>query len=280
MRSSCPRSLAREVGFAGGGVAQSVQCGGDQRPHPGAERIECRSIDEARDTAECDHDRVPHAVFVLVDEAVEHVEQICCRHRSGHGRRPGIVDEHVALERRQVGERSDVREAGAQFAVVGHSEEAVTQSIHDDRVVGRGQRHRHGLRRVEQHRGDVAAVAHVYGDDPDRVIGGVEVGVAEPLLAEFQFPAAVGRRHEAGADEREPRLPDPRVHHPAHGFARRRLDGIPQVVGLGVRVGVRAQIVAHALLEDVGADVLLQHAQQCSALVVREHVEHAVGLCG
>ena len=95
----------------------------------------------------------------------------------------------------------------------------------------------------------------------------------EALLAEDELVAV-----ERGADQRVAGLPDPRVHHPPHRLATGLLDGVPQVARLGVPVGVRAQVVADALAELLGAEVLLEHAQDGAALLVGEHVEHPVGV--
>ena len=45
----------------------------------------------------------------------------------------------------------------------------------------------------------------------------------------------------ANLDRRVARLEDPGVHDPAHGLAGLLLERIPQIVGLGVAVGVRAR---------------------------------------
>ena len=58
------------------------------------------------------------------------------------------------------------------------------------------------------------------------------------------------------------------------------LQRVPQIGGLGVRELVAIEVVAHAGAERVGAEPPLEHAQDRAALLVREDVEHAVGVFG
>jgi hypothetical protein len=76
-------------------------------------------------------------------------------------------------------------------------------------------------------------------------------------------------------DRRVTRLEDPGVHDPADGLAARLFQGIPQVVRLGVRVGVRGQVSPDPVAEHVRTEPLLDHPQDRAALRVRERVEHA-----
>jgi hypothetical protein len=75
-------------------------------------------------------------------------------------------------------------------------------------------------------------------------------------------------------------LEDPGVHDLAHGLTGDLLDGVPQVGGLGVGVLVGVQVVADARLEAILAQVLLEHPDDRGALLVGEHVEHALGVGG
>ena len=75
-------------------------------------------------------------------------------------------------------------------------------------------------------------------------------------------------------------LEDEGVHDVAYGRATRFLQRVPQVGGHRVAVGVRLEVGAHAVAEDVGPDVLLEHAQYAAALLVGQEVEHALGLLG
>ena len=56
------------------------------------------------------------------------------------------------------------------------------------------------------------------------------------------------------------------------------LDRVPQVARLGVRVRVRGQVVAHPSRNVSSPRYCSQHAQQRPALLVGQHVEHALGL--
>ena len=62
-------------------------------------------------------------------------------------------------------------------------------------------------------------------------------------------------------DRRVAPLADPRVHDPSHRLTGRRLERIPQVVRLGVPELVRGEVAADAVTERVGAELLLQHAE-------------------
>ena len=53
-----------------------------------------------------------------------------------------------------------------------------------------------------------------------------------------------------------------------------------QVRRLGVAVAVLGQVVADAVAEPLLPEVLLEHAEERAALLVGEHVEHAVGVLG
>ncbi len=80
--------------------------------------------------------------------------------------------------------------------------------------------------------------------------------------------------------ERVAALQNERVHHVAHRCAARVLERIPQVAGDRVGIGVGLEVGTHAIAEHLRADVLLEHAQDPTALFVGQHVEHALRLLG
>ena len=75
-------------------------------------------------------------------------------------------------------------------------------------------------------------------------------------------------------------LQNERVHDVADRCAAGVLERIPQVAGHGVAVGVCLEIGPDAVAEHLGTDVLLEHAQDAAALLVGQHVEHALRLLG
>ena len=81
-------------------------------------------------------------------------------------------------------------------------------------------------------------------------------------------------------DQRVAALQNERVHHVAHRRAAGVLECVPQVTGHRVAVGVGLEIGPHAVAEHLGADVLLEHAQDAAALLVGQYVEHAFGFLG
>ena len=87
-----------------------------------------------------------------------------------------------------------------------------------------------------------------------------KAGLAEePLLAELDAGAVIADGHR---NEWETWLPDPRVHNPSDWLTGGRLDGVPQIVRLGVLVRVQTKVMADTLAERLLAEVLLQHAQK------------------
>ena len=132
---------------------------------------------------------MPHAEFGFVDEAVEHVEEVGSRHGPGHRRSPGVVDQHVPLERRPTRKRFRAHETRAEFVVIGDAVEAVPARVDHDGLVGRRQRHVDGFGRGEDDGRVVAVVVEVDGDDPSGIV--VERGVGEPLLAELKLGGTV-----------------------------------------------------------------------------------------
>ncbi len=117
--------------------------------------------------------------------------------------------------------------------------------------------------------------AHGHGDVPCVADGGLDpvgdLAVGEGLL--FHCVAFEG-------DQWVPTLEDEGVHHVAHRFAARFFQRVPQVGRHRVGVGVRGQVGAHAVPEDLGPDVLLQHPQDGRTFFVRQEVEHALCLFG
>jgi hypothetical protein len=146
-------------------------------------------------------------------------------------------------------------------------------NVHDDGCVGRRQRNgRFG--RIEQHLRLDAVDRQMDGHHEHR--GVVGLGEREPLLTEDER-----RPVELGRDQRITRLPDPRIHQRPHGHRGVDLfDRVPQIASLGVPVRVGLEVEADALAEALDAEVHLEHAQQRPALLVGQHVEHAVAVLG
>ena len=83
-----------------------------------------------------------------------------------------------------------------------------------------------------------------------------------------------------GADEREAGLIDPVAGDGADAGAGGLLEGAEEIVGGGVALAVVADVLAHTGAEDGRPDVLLQHEQDGSALLVSDGVKHLAGLGG
>ena len=213
-------------------------------------------------------------------------------HRAGDDRRPGVVDERVPLDGRQLALRRR-RQPGAERVVVRDAVEAVAAAVDHDDGVGRDQgepqlvlveQHLRLLRRAHDRRragvgpaGD--DLAHADRDGPAGVADGRRVGALlveeEAVLAEHER-RAVGV--ERGGDEGIALLPDPAVHDAPDRLAGGGLERVPQVGRLGVPVAVLGQVVADAVPEPLLAQVLLQHAEERAALLVGQDVEHPVGV--
>ena len=97
--------------------------------------------------------------------------------------------------------------------------------------------------------------------------------IREALLAQHELAPV-----EPGAHERIARLEDPAVHHFGNRLARGAPERRPQVAGIGVGVRVAPEVLADAVAEDRGAQVLLEHAQHRRALLIGQDVEHRVGV--
>ena len=81
-------------------------------------------------------------------------------------------------------------------------------------------------------------------------------------------------------DQGMPALEDEGVHDVAHRLTARFLQRVPKVGGDRVGVGVGLEVRPHAVPEDLGPDVLLEHPQHGTALFVGQEVEHPLGLLG
>ena len=69
-------------------------------------------------------------------------------------------------------------------------------------------------------------------------------------------------------------LEDPGVHDVADRLAGGGGQGIPQILGHRVSVGVGGQVLPDPVSEGVLAEMLLEHPQDAAALLVGEQVEH------
>ncbi len=106
---------------------------------------------------------------------------------------------------------------------------------------------------------------------PGAVVGDIGIEGERPLLD------VKAMRGGSGGDDGMTALVDPVVHQRLHRLTRDRFERGPQVGGFGVRVRVGFEVVAHAVAEDLGAEVLLEHADDGGALLVGEEVEHPLG---
>jgi hypothetical protein len=171
-------------------------------------------------------------------------------------------------------------EPGEQLGRVAHAVEPVGTGVGHHRSVGSEQLHPDLVAGEEQLLLALRATARLAEVDRDRPPRrrrggrlGIVLGVQEAALAQHELVTFDRGRHEG-----EAALPDPAVHDLPCRFAGDLLHGVPQVARLGVAVGVRVQVVPHAVAEAVLAEVLLQHAQQRATLDVGQHVEHALGV--
>jgi hypothetical protein len=94
-------------------------------------------------------------------------------------------------------------------------------------------------------------------------------------LREDEVVAVAAHREERIAGVEDPVVHD-RGDRLAGGLTERR----PQIAGVGVAVGVRAEILPDAVAEDGGPEMLLHHPEDGRALLVGQDVEHRVGVTG
>ena len=129
-------------------------------------------------------------------------------------------------------------------------------------------------------------------DAADGLAGGLDADGEGPAavlmwLAEFareeeaalRDGSAVGRDVGEG-EERDAGLRDEARHDLVDGLVAVGGLGVPEVFGSGVGVEVRGEVVVDALAEGLFADVVLDHAEDCSGLAVGDAVEHLVDLAG
>src|SRR5207247_6581446 len=184
---------------------------------------------------------------------------------AGDGDRPGVVHEVEALDRREpVAEPPD--DALQQLRRVPHPVEAVATLVDDDRVeLFRDRDPRLGLREhhardrpfascvnpnLRRHAPALAALARRL--DAVRRLGEIH----EALLAQDELASL-----EPRTDEGVARLEDPAVHYLRDRLARCLAERRPQIAGVRVAVRVPPEIVADAVTEEVGAEVLLEHRE-------------------
>ncbi len=187
---------------------------------------------------------------------------------AGEHRRPQVVDQREPFERLQY---PRVEQPVAPLGRVGDAVEAFPARVeHDQRVVRNVERQRLG---VGEQRAGLHLIARVHarqhGEHPLLVVRGVTVRKARLL------DHAV-----AGAHAREPGLEDPGVHDAPHRFARGLFERVPEIGRLGVPELVPREIVTDPGAERVGTEPPLEHAEHRAALLVREKVEHPVGVFG
>ena len=245
--------------------------------HTRLERSERVAVDETMQPTNRGGDCLPHSKLALGSESFEELEQARSSEASGYKRCAGVVDKVVALDRVERCQRV-AAETRAKVVGIRDTEESVSTGIHHDGRRGVMQSES-GLGGIEQHHVRGLADAHCDWGNEQGWVGrfGTE---AKPLLAQHKVVAV--ERH---ADEWKARLPDPAVHQLAHWFVTSigsgdLLDAVPKVACLSAAVRVRAQVLVYSLTEALFAEVLLQHSQQRSTLLVGEHVEHAVAVGG
>jgi hypothetical protein len=285
--------LSGQVVLALGGLPpERLQPWPHQLPHERPEALPRLALDQAVAPPEAGDQRPPHGDVGLVRELGGQLAEGGSGHRAGDDCGPGVVEQRVPLDGRQLALRGR-REPGAQRVVIGDAVEAVAPAVDHDHGVGREQRQPQ-LVLIEQHlrllgraQGGVGAgrpghdLANADRDGPARVAEGRRV---RSLLVEEEavLTQDEGRavRVERGGDEGIALLPDPAVHDAPDGLPGGGLERVPEIRRLGVPVAVLGQVVADAVAEPLLAEVLLQHAQQRAALLVGQDVEHPVGVRG
>ena len=265
---------AGQVGLVGRGIpAETREHRPEEVPDERPQALARLVVHEPVEPAEPAEDPLPHAQVGLVAEARDEVEERSGRGRSAHDRGPGVVDQAVALDRGQHVHRAR-DDPGPELVVVEHADEARRAGVRHDDGVGREQVE---LRAVglDQDPVDALLVAgHLADRQRHRPRRGV-VGVRRDVAA-LREPHAVAV--EADGDRRVARLEDPGVHHAADGLARLLLERVPEIVRLGVPVGVLPEVPADPVAEALRAEPLLEHPQHRAALHVREGVEHPAGV--
>ncbi len=121
-------------------------------------------VEETVEPTQRDDDRLPDGVVAFVGEPFEELEHLTGFDPAGDRSRPGIVDEVVSLQRRQVRQRVRA-ESAAQRVVVVDAVETAPAGIDDDGTVRVGQgRDRLGF--VEEHGGGRAGIADLDRNRP------------------------------------------------------------------------------------------------------------------
>ena len=277
--------LARELVLAG--ARRPAQRRERRRRAVAHQRLQSRPVgrqDETIQRAERPQQRRPHVLVALVAEAHGQLEVVGQGHEAGHGDRPRVVHEIEALDGAE--SREPRQQPPPQVVVVPHAVEAVTALVDDGRLEA-GRQRTPRLRFGQQHALDGVAAAgrdpQLHGHLPAR--GGRRRGRRRPVpaqrLAEVRealLPQDQLAPLDADADQRIAGREDPAVHHGRNGLAGGASERRPQIAGVGVGEAMGAQVVAHAVTEDRGAEILLEHAKHRGALLVRQHIEHRVGL--
>ena len=255
--------------------AHPMQRGSNQCPDHALEPRASGIVDDAVEGVERAGQPFPHGQLGVVTEAAGELTELRGRARPRDREREFMVDQVVALQRRQLGDARGDRLP--QRADVLRAIEPRTARV-DVHPLGIEWQLDVLFTRSEERtlsRLLVAASAREQNRNcPDRVVD--DAVETKALLPESQR----ARCHELGLDHRVAALEDPRVHHLAHRLAGRRLDRVPQVRGLGVAELVHGQVVTDAASELVLAQVLLQHPENGRALLVREDVEHPFCVAG
>ena len=231
-------------------------------------------VGETFEPGEPGRQRLPDREIVLAGQGQGELQPLVAAELAGDREGPCVVDEGMPLVGRA---RSGAvrRDRGPGRRAVGDAVEARGVGIGADQPARSGEHEPVG---VEQDPvvDDLAVVleAEPDGNRPTGAAGGRRI----------QGEVALGDADAVGGlldlDERVAALVDPAVHHRADGRTADVLERIPQVAGLGVRVGMGLQVVAHAVTEDLGAQVLFEHANDRRALLVGQDVEHAFGFLG
>ncbi len=221
-----------------------------------------------------------HSRVGLAGEQRHHLQEFNARAQTGANAGPGIVDQVVPLDYREV-LLNVRRQLEGQVAGVTDAVNARTTRIHLDPLEALTD-FDGGAGGIEEHRLLGLLASRVLGLDDQR--NRPEAGrllltqELELLLRDVDGAGLAALLHR---NHRVTRREHPSVHDATHGDIRTvgsasLFERIPEVAGLGVAQAVALQVDADALTERLEADVLVDHVQYGATLVVGDGVEELV----